>query len=240
MKKLTKKIALYKIIENDILQKIQLNEYLEDELIPTELMLSKTYNVSRLTVRRATDNLVAKGYLKRTPGLGTVVIMTKKTNVDPYVKGFRKQLQDLGKTPSSIVNTFIIVEASKKNAKILGLNEGDRLYYIERLRKADDDVYMLEVSYISVDKFPELSVSHLEKSKYDFFQKVKGITIDHQNHSVTPILSDQRISDFFKIKLDTPILLVENHIISSDGVVIDYSRNFYNSTKYQLNYIKHN
>ncbi|MCT4598962.1 MAG: GntR family transcriptional regulator [Vallitalea sp.] len=236
---MAKKIAHYKIIENDILQKIKSNEYKENQLIPTELELTKTYNVSRVTVRRATDNLVANGYLKRTPGLGTIVTANKKTSVDPHVKGFGKQMKELGKTPLSIVNTFIIEKANKTNADILGINEGDRLYYIERIRKADNNVYLLEVSYISVDKFPELSISYLQKSKFDFFQKVKGITIHHQNHVVKPILSDQRLSDIFKIKLNTPILMVENYIFSSDDTIIDFSRNFYNPTKYELSYIKY-
>jgi DNA-binding GntR family transcriptional regulator len=234
-----KKIAKYKRIESDILKKIKYNEYQENELIPTELELSKTYNVSRVTVRRATDNLVANGYLKRTPGLGTFVTAANKTNVEPYVKSFEKQMKEIGKKPSSIVNKFIIEKANEINAHTLGVKEGDELYYIERFRKADDDIYLIEVSYISVDKFPELSVSYLRKSKYDFFRKIKGITINHQKHIIKPMISDKRISDIFKIKLHTPILMVENYTISSQGEVIDFSRNFYNPTKYQLSYIKY-
>lgn len=63
-----KRIAQYKQIENDLLQKINLGYYKKDDLIPTELELSNTYHVSRVTVRKATDNLVAKGLLTRVAG----------------------------------------------------------------------------------------------------------------------------------------------------------------------------
>ena len=60
-----KRIAQYKQIENDLLEKINLGYYQKDDMIPTELELSNTYHVSRVTVRRATDNLVARGLLSR-------------------------------------------------------------------------------------------------------------------------------------------------------------------------------
>ena len=62
MKGKKKRIAQYKQIEKDILDKIQTGYFKQNDMIPTELELSKTYNVSRVTVRRATDNLV--GYSK--------------------------------------------------------------------------------------------------------------------------------------------------------------------------------
>ena len=66
-----KRIAQYKQIENDLLEKINLGYYQKDDMIPTELELSNTYHVSRVTVRRATDNLVARGLLSRIAGVGT-------------------------------------------------------------------------------------------------------------------------------------------------------------------------
>ena len=50
-----KRIAQYKQIENDLLQKINLGYYKKDDLIPTEFELSNTYGVSRVTVRTATE-----------------------------------------------------------------------------------------------------------------------------------------------------------------------------------------
>ena len=40
-----RRVAQYKQIENDLLQKINLGYYKKDDLIPTELELSNTYHV---------------------------------------------------------------------------------------------------------------------------------------------------------------------------------------------------
>ena len=80
--------AQYKQIENDLLQKINLGYYKKDDLIPTELELSNTYHVSRVTVRKATDNLVAKGLLTRVAGVGTFVCHPAVTLNPSSIQGF--------------------------------------------------------------------------------------------------------------------------------------------------------
>ena len=235
---MAKQLAQYKKIENDLLESIRNGIYENGSMIPTELELSKKYNVSRVTVRRATENLVSNGYVKRTPGSGTVVTYSKRTNTAPKVMGFMDQMKKLGKKVTSEVKTFIIEEATGSSQKVLGLSAGDRVYYIERVRKADGKVYLFEVSHISVDRFPELSVSYLENSKYDFFQSIKGITLNQQKHIVRPGLSDQKISEILGIELNSPILVVENFTYAKDGTVVDYSTNYYNPDEYELCYIK--
>jgi DNA-binding GntR family transcriptional regulator len=66
-------IPRYKVIEKDILDKINSQYYKIKETIPTEKELADEYHVSRVTVRKATDSLVMKGLLKRVAGSGTYV-----------------------------------------------------------------------------------------------------------------------------------------------------------------------
>ena len=63
----------YKCIEGDLLEQIQAGVYKKGDHIPPEQTLSRQYGVSRVTVRKALENLVEQGILKRTPGAGTFV-----------------------------------------------------------------------------------------------------------------------------------------------------------------------
>lgn len=58
----------YKCIEGDLLEQIQAGVYKKGDHIPPEQTLSRQYGVSRVTVRKALENLVEQGILKRTPG----------------------------------------------------------------------------------------------------------------------------------------------------------------------------
>jgi DNA-binding GntR family transcriptional regulator len=61
-------IQLKKAIQAAILN----DTYRQGEKIPTEPELSEQYNVSRITVRKAVEELVKEGYLIKQQGKGTL------------------------------------------------------------------------------------------------------------------------------------------------------------------------
>ena len=61
----------YRIVEGELKSKFESGTIMIGQKIPSEHALSGQYNVSRLTVRRALDNLERQGYLTRSPGSGT-------------------------------------------------------------------------------------------------------------------------------------------------------------------------
>lgn len=73
--KLDKKstVSLYIQLMHVIKEQIHNGTYLEGEQIPTEGELSKMYNISRITIRRAIEELCQQGYLKKIQGKGTFV-----------------------------------------------------------------------------------------------------------------------------------------------------------------------
>ena len=70
---------LYQTVENDILKKIVSGELPGGSQIPTETELCKQYKVSRITVRRAVQNLIDQSLLYRLRGKGTFVNPSKLT-----------------------------------------------------------------------------------------------------------------------------------------------------------------
>ena len=63
-------IPLYQQIKNDIKSAIEHGKYKPKEQIPTEPELSAEYSVSRVTVRRAVEELCGEGYLVKQQGSG--------------------------------------------------------------------------------------------------------------------------------------------------------------------------
>ena len=68
---------LYLQLEVSLKQKIVTGEYAVGERIPTELEMCEEYGVSRITVRRAVQDLVEEGMLKKLRGRGTFVAVPK-------------------------------------------------------------------------------------------------------------------------------------------------------------------
>ena len=66
-------MKLYEEIIQDIENKLATGIYKINDRIPTDEMMMEMYGVSRVTVRKAMDSLVSRGYLVRKPKKGTFV-----------------------------------------------------------------------------------------------------------------------------------------------------------------------
>ena len=64
---------LFEQIKEDIKSKIQRGIYSPGAKIPTEVELIAEYDVSRITIRRAVEELCKEGYLEKNQGRGTYV-----------------------------------------------------------------------------------------------------------------------------------------------------------------------
>jgi len=70
---MSKRIPNYKTIENHILYLIETGRLKPNDRIPSESSLMKIFGVSRITVRRALDELTIRGYIYRLQGIGAFV-----------------------------------------------------------------------------------------------------------------------------------------------------------------------
>ncbi|KAB2331976.1 GntR family transcriptional regulator [Bacillus mesophilum] len=233
-----KRIAKYKIIEEYILEKIKSGEYTKGQLIETEQELIEKFSVSRVTVRQATNNLVAKGYLSRSQGSGTFVSSQKIVGRTTNVKSFTDEMKEMGKVASTEVLEFKIISASPEIALKLQMEKGNPIYFIRRLRKADDDPMMLETSYMSVEDYPDLSYENITGSKYQYIEEVKNQTIDHSHHVVVPIMPTEEIVQYFNYNPEQPLIKLLNTTFLTTGKILDYTEVILNSEKYQYQSIR--
>lgn len=233
-----KSTSLYKQIQADLLEKISLGYYTKDTLIPTELELSKQYNVSRVTIRKAMENLISQGLLEPIVGVGTFVRGASLAKNIITLKGFSAEMRTQGVIPSTIVDVFMIKKAPSYISKILCLDEDESVYYFERRRYGDGKLFILEKTHMSTNLYPDISLQVLENSKYDFFEKEKGLKITHSNHLVLPLLSSKKVSELFQIAENSPIVHIDNTTFLGNGQILDFTELTLNSPNYQLSYTK--
>ena len=70
---LDEKLPKYYLVKKAIVENIENEVYDSKDPIPSERELMETYQVSRITVRKAIDELVTEGYLYKIQGKGTYV-----------------------------------------------------------------------------------------------------------------------------------------------------------------------
>ena len=77
------------------------NQLQPGDTVPPEWELAELYGVSRLTVRRALDDLVRQDWLNRRQGVGTFVSRPAVTAISPSQLSFTQEMLAIGRRPSS-------------------------------------------------------------------------------------------------------------------------------------------
>ena len=67
------KLPKYRLISDEIKSKISASLWTVGQQIPSEIELANHFSASRMTARKAVDELVNSGLLERVPSVGTFV-----------------------------------------------------------------------------------------------------------------------------------------------------------------------
>ncbi len=105
--------------------------------LPSEDRLTERFSASRTTVRKAIENLVARGLVEIRRGVGTFVAQPKITQELTELTGFVEDMQALGRTPTALLLDKQIVPAGLDVARQLAIPSGSLVMRIQRVRLAD-------------------------------------------------------------------------------------------------------
>lgn len=201
---------LYQQLKEAIVNDIQQGKYKAGEKLPTEQELCEMYSVSRITTRRAVLDLVDEGILKRLQGKGTFVMDFKMKTELVTVGGWTETIKETGKTPGSRVLSSEIILADEMLSDRLCVPIGDAVLKLHRLLFIDEEPIILDTSYYSTTKFPDLDKKITNSSSvYAFLReeyKVEFVSLDrtidviHASNEQAELLQCEVGDTLYKIK----------------------------------------
>lgn len=226
-------IPVYYQLKNIIQQKIQNGEYEEGGLIPSERELSEVFNISRMTVRQALNQMVAEGLLLREKGKGTFV--AKRKIEQRNIKSFSESVRSKGMVPSTNVLYFKKEKVGDDIKSALGLFSDEPVYVIKRLRLANDLPVALEEVFIPERYCPNLERFKLETSLYELIHEEFGIKIAFMDNIIeaSGATADER--KLLKIAASAPVLRISGVSFISEEEKFSFERDVYRSDQYAYN-----
>lgn len=203
-----------------------------DKAIPSERDLMTTYDVSRATVRKAIDGLIMDGLLRRVHGKGTFV-QRPRLESRLHLASFSQDMRRRGRTPSTRLLGVDQVEAPTDVAAAFGIEDGDLVWRIERVRLADDQPIALEHSWYPVSAFPDLDRHDMAGSLYELFREHYGLPIDGAEQTLWGESADPATARRLETEPATA-LLVFKRVSHSGSRVVEYAVSRYRGDRYQL------
>lgn len=227
---------IYKSIADRLRLRLNSADFAIGSPLPGEKKLAEEFGVARMTIRKAIDLLVDWGLVVRRHGSGTFVARKDVHHETSNLTGLAEVLRKQGKEVVSQVLAFEVMPAPPAIASLLRIKIDERIYFSRRVRYVDGKPLMLKDSYMPVKLFRNLSLSHLEGSKFDYIEKECGIIISGNYETLTPVLADKQLARSMNVPEQTPLLRITSLSYSDSGEFLNYSVMFRNASEYQVDY----
>lgn len=203
----------YMAIKNIILEEIKTGIFKKGELIPSEKILQEKYNVSRITVKRALDELALEGYVSRAQGKGTFV-ETDHVKSIPFEKKMiscSDEIRAINMTPSRKTVKHEVFVADKVIARELEIPEGSRVLHFARIYYADRTPINYSDGYINLQDLEGLEMFDLENnSLMHIIQNHFGLNIEMIRSSAEAVCAKEELAEWLEVEEGFPLIKLES------------------------------
>ncbi len=217
---------------SDLITELVTSELGPDAAIPSERELMSTYGVSRATVRKAIDGLVADGLLRRTHGKGTFVSRPRLES-QLHLASFSQDMRRRGLTPSTRLLRVELADPPEEAAAALQLTGDSLAWRLDRVRLADGQPIALEHGWYPERILPGLDRHDLGGSLYQIFSQTYGLSIDEADQTLWGESADAETARLLDAPVHTP-LLVFRRVSRANGRPVEYVVSWYRGDRYQI------
>lgn len=212
----------------------RLDEMTAGDQLPPERELAQELNVSRMTLRRAIDELVTRGAVRRRHGAG-VFALGPKLDQSLMASSFTEDMRARGLRPGARTLDFEVSAAGARIGRRLGIGSTDHITKLTRLRLADDEPIALEELHIPRQLIPDLHAGDLEdRSFYELLVERCGISVARSVQTIEPAVTDPEESRHLEVPVHAPALMFERTSRSAADDPIEFVRSLYRGDRYKL------
>ena len=218
----------YQIIANEIEHNIYSNNLPQGTKLPTVEALASEYKVSKSTIVKAIEYLVARKIVYQLQGSG---IFVRRRNRTGYInlnvtQGFTTSLKEFNIT--SKVLDFNLIKANKEIAELIECDVNDDIYLIKRLRYIDDEIMCYEEAYYKKSIVPYLNKEIATGSIFEYLQTALNLNLGFSDRYLHLEKLDNNLANLLNLAPNDPAMIVLEQIYLSSGVCFNGSKLVYN------------
>jgi GntR family transcriptional regulator len=212
-------------IAHELRARIRAGEWRPGDRIPSEPELARDRTVSRSSMRAAITVLEEEGYVSRRHGSGTYVTHRPALQNDLGRNfGVSTQIASTGSRPGTLDERAEAVPAPAAVAEVLGVQEGDPVSSLRRVRTANgrrvvDVADWCRIEDLSPDDLAALGAGSI----YDALA-ASGRIVDHGVAHLTPCNAEGEVARRLEVPSGALLLTIDQVDRTAEGIAVLVSR----------------
>ncbi|MBD1205681.1 MAG: GntR family transcriptional regulator [Rhodobacteraceae bacterium] len=221
---------LYRRLGTALIQVLSAEGLKGGQTLPSERSLSATLGVSRVTVRRALEDMAREGRVRRRQGAQTRITDRVQKSLSK-ITGFSEELLARGSRPGHLWVSRQTVLPTPTEAMALNLTAQDQVVRLVRIRTADGEPLAIERAAVPQSILPDGRM--VEASLYAVLRQL----------GAEPVRGAQRIragvmapveAELLKAEVGSPLLIIERRCYLADGRPVEFTETRYNGVLYDF------
>ncbi|KAB8127097.1 GntR family transcriptional regulator [Gracilibacillus oryzae] len=226
MKISRKKGPLYTQVKDILKDRILHGRYAMDEYIPAEPQLEAEFSVSKITVRKAIEELVQEGFLEKRSGKGTKVIRNTSTSKLSKGKRFTEYLVESGhQLYKQLIESKEI--NNEKDSKLYTLF-GEKCICMRRLYHLDDKPYIYFTHYLTEQMEDILHEKTKDRSLYQLIEQ-QAIHLENFTDNFAIATAPPEVAELLNVEPGKSLLKRMRYSYDEFDNLIEYSEGYYNT-----------
>lgn len=228
------RVPLYHQLYSSLKRGITSGEITFGDQMPTEQQLSEALDISRITAKRAMDELASDGLIARQRGKGSYV--TYKYSPEPVkapLLGLLENLEDMGKHSLVKVISVEKLVPPEQIRTTLNLNKNQEAIKIVRTRNNEEgNVFAFYVSW-TLAQMKGFTKSKVERQTRLSIIKENNISISKVEQTLGAQNADEFVANLLNVANNAALLELRRQHYDQDGNVLDVLVGLYNPKLFQ-------
>lgn len=199
-------------------------------LLPSERVLSNTLSISRVTVRKALDGLVAAGLVRRRQGSRTEVTSRVEKSL-AMLSSFSEDMVSRGFSPGCLWISKELGHPSPTEMMALGLAATAAISRLKRIRTADGMPIAIETAVVPARILPDPSI--VGDSLYKILAE-RGALPQRALQRMQAGLATPSDAELLGINPNDSLLIVERRCFLGDGQIVEFTQTRYRGDVYDF------
>lgn len=220
----------YKIVKD-----IQKGEYSSGDTLLSEHELSRHFETSRETIRKALNLLSQNGYIQKVRGKGSVVLDRDKFEFPVSgLTSFKELSERLGQSFRTHVHELTLSKGKAEVCTQLNCNPSSLLWKVVRSREIGGERIILDKDYIRQDIVPDLTKDIAKISLYDYIENDLGLEISFAKKEIVIETVTEEDQEFLDLNGHPHVVVIRSYVYLADTTAFQFTESRHRPDKFQF------